>query len=61
MLAPCKDCQDRSPTCHGKCERYAEYAKYCAELNERRYKSKEYYQPPFIRSRRFINRERFKR
>lgn len=28
MKVPCKDCPDRSPECHGKCERYQEY---CAE------------------------------
>lgn len=23
--APCKDCQDRKPGCHSKCEKYASY------------------------------------
>lgn len=26
MFAPCKDCADRSAECHGKCEKYAEFA-----------------------------------
>lgn len=28
MKAPCKDCHDRDPECHGRCERYQAY---CAE------------------------------
>lgn len=29
--SPCKDCTDRSATCHGSCERYKQYK---AELEE---------------------------
>lgn len=25
MTAPCKDCPDRSPTCHGVCEKYKKF------------------------------------
>lgn len=35
--SPCKDCPDREIGCHGKCERYQEYAtKRAAFLEERR-------------------------
>ena len=26
MKAPCKDCESRTPECHGKCERYQAFA-----------------------------------
>ena len=26
MIAPCKDCKDRSPTCHAECEKYKAYS-----------------------------------
>lgn len=25
MIAPCRDCQERTPECHGCCERYKVY------------------------------------
>ena len=25
IRGPCKDCQERTPECHAKCERYAAY------------------------------------
>ncbi len=25
MKAPCKDCQDRAPHCHGGCQKYAAF------------------------------------
>ena len=25
ITAPCKDCKDREPCCHAKCEKYKEY------------------------------------
>lgn len=25
MIAPCRDCQERTPECHGRCERYRAY------------------------------------
>ena len=32
MEIPCvKDCPDRTPTCHGKCEKYKAYAAWRAE------------------------------
>ena len=27
MICPCKDCLDRTVTCHGVCQRYAEWKK----------------------------------
>ena len=27
MKAPCKDCKNRSPTCHSECEAYIAFAK----------------------------------
>ena len=39
MDVPCvKDCPDRSPTCHGTCEKYAAYAAWCEEEREARAK-----------------------
>ena len=39
MTAPCKDCPDRVPGCHSRCERYATYsAAHARELeNKNRY------------------------
>ena len=34
-IAPCKDCVERESGCHGKCEKYAEYKKACAEKREK--------------------------
>lgn len=25
MICPCKDCSDRSPTCHSECKRYIDW------------------------------------
>lgn len=51
---PCKpDCPDRSPTCHGTCERYAAFAaKVEAERAERQRQAD-------IDSGQIVNRERF--
>ena len=38
MTNPCaKDCPDRSPTCHGSCERYAAFAAYREQIRQNRY------------------------
>lgn len=29
LNGPCKDCKDRAPRCHGRCEKYAEFRKKC--------------------------------
>lgn len=31
MKSPCKDCLDRSPTCHAACEKYNVYRQMCLE------------------------------
>lgn len=37
MKNPCvKECPDRSPTCHGECEKYAAYAAWCEEKRQER-------------------------
>ena len=37
MEIPCvKDCPDRTPTCHGKCEKYKAYAAWRAEERKKR-------------------------
>ena len=38
MKAPCKDCPDRYPGCHAKCEKYIAWAAWWATVkaNERR-------------------------
>ena len=33
VTQPCKDCPDRHPHCHGKCERYAAF---CRQNEEQR-------------------------
>ena len=35
MTAPCKGCPDRSPTCHGGCEKYRKYKAARAAANAR--------------------------
>lgn len=50
LTAPCKDCKERSPGCHGRCEKYRDYR---AELDvenaerlardERKYNISSYY------------------
>lgn len=38
-VSPCKGCKDRSPTCHGECEKYIEFQKQLDyEKEERRNK-----------------------
>lgn len=36
VKAPCKDCEDREPGCHSKCEKYIEYSKDREALREAR-------------------------
>lgn len=43
MNAPCKDCKDRNPGCHDKCDKYLEYKKSRDELSEMRQKALEDY------------------
>ena len=38
MNAPYKGCRDRSPTCHGNCERYREYRAERDKISEKRYR-----------------------
>lgn len=33
-IAPCKDCQDRSATCHATCEKYLTWSKRQTELRD---------------------------
>ena len=35
MISPCKECLNHSPTCHGKCERYAAYRDQLAEMKKK--------------------------
>lgn len=37
--SPCKDCIDRSPTCHSGCSKYDEYKEIIAKRKEARMKS----------------------
>ncbi len=32
--APCKDCEDRHPACHDKCERFADFRKEIDRIKE---------------------------
>lgn len=39
---PCRrDCPERSPKCHGACERYAEYSRNRNAINSEKYKQKQ--------------------
>ena len=38
LKVPCKDCPERSPTCHAKCEKYQEFNLRREELREARQK-----------------------
>lgn len=42
--SPCLGCPDRSvdPNCHDGCQRYAKFAEYLAEVNEKRRKAERY-------------------
>ena len=33
-MTTCKDCTERTPGCHAKCERYAEFKRKKEEINE---------------------------
>lgn len=37
MKAPCKDCPDRSVTCHANCEKHREFATANAEQRKQRH------------------------
>ena len=37
MQAPCKDCPEREPGCHSKCQKYADYKAYNADVAHKRY------------------------
>jgi len=41
MRAPCWGCQDREPGCHGRCEKYREYAEKNREARKRRLENAE--------------------
>lgn len=43
VSAPCLNCQDRSVTCHSKCEKYKEFCKRNEEIRQKIAKSKAYY------------------
>lgn len=34
MMSPCKDCAERSISCHAKCRDYKLYQAYCAHRRE---------------------------
>lgn len=36
MKCPCKDCFDRTITCHGFCEDYKKWREWRSEINEKR-------------------------
>lgn len=38
MDAPCKDCTDRKVGCHGSCDAYQEFNKFCEDQREKRRK-----------------------
>ena len=35
MMSPCKNCSERSPCCHGKCERFAEFRNQLADQKKK--------------------------
>ena len=41
MNCPCKGCHDRTVTCHGVCEKFAEWKSVQAEAQARRQEEKE--------------------
>ena len=43
VSAPCRDCGDREPGCHGRCEKYQEYKKASEELREQQKREKDVY------------------
>ena len=44
-IPPCKDCKDRNPGCHDKCDRYKEWKMRLEKINKKR---KEYDTKPFV-------------
>lgn len=36
MRAPCKNCENRHPTCHGSCEEYQKYRNFMDKLCKER-------------------------
>ena len=45
-IAPCKDCANRNPGCHDRCERYADWKERLNKLNKAR---KEYADQPRVK------------
>lgn len=46
---PCKECDERIPGCHSKCDNYKKFEQKCKEIRERRYtESKSIYYPKSI-------------
>ena len=43
MTSPCKDCPDRSPTCHGNCESYKTYAREREQIRDTRRKNTSFF------------------
>lgn len=40
--APCKNCAERHPHCHGECEKYKQYKEEAVRDKEAYYRSREY-------------------
>lgn len=40
--SPCHHCQDRTPTCHADCARYASFDAECERIRQERYQTKAY-------------------
>lgn len=45
-ISPCKDCENRNPGCHDRCEKYADWKERLNKLNKAR---KEYADKPHIK------------
>ena len=43
VRAPCYGCQERTPKCHGKCEKYKEYQKESKKATEIERKARKKY------------------
>lgn len=41
--APCKDCPDREPGCHGQCNDYQAFAKERSDIRKKKTKANEVY------------------
>ena len=37
MNAPCKNCPDRRPHCHSRCDKYIEYVKFREDVRKRKH------------------------